>query len=318
VERRRSISDSSHAGLSRRQLLRGGLALAAWTLGPKWVRAQELPEVAPLEMPPSEVPLPACDPECARWALLSDTHIAADPENRYHGFYPYRNLEEVTAQIACDLPDGLVITGDLARLRGETEAYENLLVLLYSIAAQRPIHLGLGNHDDRDDFFQTFGAGYDDAGAVENKHVTTTETGPVRLIVLDSLLNVNWMTGRLGPQQRTWLETVLQTCDDRPTILFLHHTLNGELLDMRRLLEIIKPVPKIKAVVYGHSHKYSYREFAGIHLINLPATGFPLTRHQPVGWVEARLRKDGGEFTLHAIGGDRENDGHTETLSWRS
>jgi len=28
--------------------------------------------------------------------------------------------------------------------------------------------------------------------------------------------------------------------------------------------------------------------------------------------------KDGGEFTLHALGGWRENDGHTETLAWRS
>ncbi len=317
MERRRQISDIPHAGLSRRQLLRGGLALAAWTLGPHWARAQESPDVEPPEMPPEILP-PLCDPECTRWALLSDTHIAADPENHYRGFYPYRNLQEVTAQIACDLPDGLVITGDLARLRGEAEAYENLKALLNPIAAQRPIHLGLGNHDDRNDFFQAFGTGYDDDGAVENKHVVTTEMGPVRLIVLDSLLNVNWMTGKLGPQQRTWLETVLQTCDDRPTILFLHHTLNSELLDMRRLLEIIKPVPKIKAVVYGHSHKYGYSEVAGIHLINLPATGFNLARRQPVGWVEARLTKDRGEFTLHAIGGQRENDGHTQMLAWRS
>jgi hypothetical protein len=142
--------------------------------------------------------------------------------------------------------------------------------------------------------------------------------GPVRLIVLDSLLNVNWMTGKLGPQQRTWLETVLQTCDDRPTILFLHHTLNSQLLDMRRLFEIIKPVPKIKAVVYGHSHRYDYSEVAGIHLINLPATGFNFAGRQPVGWVEARLTRDSGEFTLHAIGGNRKIDGHTQTLSWRS
>ncbi len=306
------MSDIPRAGLSRRQLLRGGLALAAWTLGPHWARAQEMPDV-----PPPEMPLPPCDPKCTRWALLSDTHIAADPEDRYRGFYPHRNLQEVTAQIAWDPPDGVVVTGDLARTRGETEAYENFKTLLSPIAGPRPIHLALGNHDDRGDFFRSFGPGYDD-GAVENKHVVTTEMGPVRLIVLDSLLNVNWMTGKLGPEQRIWLETILQTCDDRPTILFLHHTLNGELLDMRRLLEIIKPVPKIKAVVYGHSHKYGYSEFAGIHLINLPATGFTLTRRQPVGWVEARLTKDSGEFTLHAIGGDRENDGRTQTLAWRS
>jgi len=311
------MSDIPHVGLSRRQLLRGGLALAAWTLGPQWVRADEPAEGDWAQEPP-EVPPLSCDPECTRWALLSDTHIAADPENHYRGFYPYRNLQEVTAQIAGNLPDGLVITGDLARLRGETAAYESLKTLLNPIAEQRPIHLGLGNHDNRKDFFQAFGAGYDDDGAVENKHVVTTEMGPVRLIVLDSLLNVNWMTGRLGPQQRTWLEDVLQICDDRPTILFLHHTLNSELLDMGRLFEIIKPVPKIKAVVYGHSHKYGYSEVASIHLINLPATGYNLAGRQPVGWVEARLTQDGGEFTLHAIGGNRKNDGHTQTLTWRS
>ncbi len=292
--------------------MRGGLALAAWTLGPHGVRADE-----PLDVKPPEMPL-SCDPECTRWALLSDTHIAGDPGNHYRGFYPYRNLREVTAQIADDLPDGVVITGDLARLRGQIDAYENLKTLLSPLAEQCPIHLGLGNHDDRGDFFRAFGAGYDDDGVVENKHVVTTEMGPVRLIVLDSLLNVNWMTGKLGPQQRTWLETVLQTCDDRPTILFLHHTLNFQLLDMRRLLEIIKPVPKIKAVVYGHSHRYGYSEVAGIHLINLPATGYNLARRQPVGWVEARLMQDGGEFTLHAIGGDPEKDGYTQTLAWRS
>ncbi len=302
------MSDMVHAPWSRRQLLRGGLALTAWMLRPSWVRAEE--EIEPVAT--------AGDPECTRWALLSDTHIAADPENRYRGFYPYRNLQEVTAQIADNLPDGLVITGDLARLRGQTQAYENLKALLTPIAEQRPVHLGLGNHDKREDFFQAFGNSYDDDGIVENKHVVTTEMGPVRLIVLDSLLNVNWMTGKLGELQRSWLETVLRTCDERPTILFLHHTLNGELLDMGRLFEIIKPVAKIKAVVYGHSHKYDYSEVAGIHLINLPATGFNLSRGQPVGWVEAKLTRETGEFTLHTIGGNRKIDGHSRTLTWRA
>jgi Icc protein len=301
------MSHISRPVLSRRQLLKGGLALAAWTLRPQSILADEELGVQP---PPSE-------PDRTRWALLSDTHIAADPENHYRGFYSYRNLQEVTAQIASDLPDGLVITGDLARLRGETEAYENLKALLAPIAGQRPIHLALGNHDDRDDFFRAFGNSNAHRG-VENRHVITTTAGPVRLIVLDTLLNVNAMTGKLGELQRTWLETVLQTCDDKPTILFLHHTLNGELLDMRRLFEIIKPVGKIKAVVYGHSHKYDYSEVAGIHLINLPATGFNLVSGQPIGWVEAKLTKNTGEFTLHAIGGDRKIDGDTHTLSWRT
>ncbi len=300
------MSDIVRTPCSRRQLLRGGLALAATMLRPSWVRAKE--EVEPV--------VPAGDPECTRWALLSDTHIAADPDNHYRGFCPYRNLQEVTAWIAADLPDGVVITGDLARLRGQTEAYENLKALLTPIASRRPVHLGLGNHDKREDFFQAFGNS--DNRAVENKHVVATEMGPVRLIVLDSLFNVNWMTGKLGELQRSWLERALRTCDDKPTILFLHHTLNGELLDKHRLLRIIKPVGKIKAVVYGHSHEYNYSEFAGIHLINLPATGFNQSGRHPVGWVQAKFTRKTGQFTLHALGGNREIDGHTRTLSWRT
>ena len=212
MERGCVMSGVSRAPLSRRQLLKGGLALAAcaWTLRPGSIWAEEPPTYGP---------------DRTRWALLSDTHIADDPENCYRGFYPYRNLQEVTAQIAYSPLDGVVITGDLARLKGEPGAYENLKALLAPVA-WRPIHLGLGNHDDRENFFRTFADGYNAAEVVENKHVIATQTGPVRLIVLDTLLNVNALSGKLGAQQRTWLQTVLQMHDDTPTVLFLHHTPN--------------------------------------------------------------------------------------------
>jgi Icc protein len=295
--------------VNRRQLLKGGLALVAGvvTLGPSRVLGDDRPDAQP-----------SYEADDTRWAFLSDTHVAADPENHYRGFYPYRNLQETAAQIASHLPDGLVITGDLARLKGQAEAYDNLKMLLAPVANQRPVYLGLGNHDDRDDFFRAFGDSTAGDRAVENKHIVTAEAGPVRLIVLDTLLAVNTITGRLGQSQRTWLETFLHTCDDKPAILFLHHTPNSELLDTRPLFEIIRPIAKVKAVVYGHSHKYEFAKLAGIHLVNLPATGFNFACSQPVGWVEARLTKQGGEFTLHAIGGNREIDGHVQKLSWRS
>lgn len=303
------MSDIRPSALSRRQLLKGGLALAAcaWTLRPSSILADE-----------PETPSSSSEQDCTHWALLSDTHIDTDPEDHYRGFYPYRNLREVTARIASDPLDGLVITGDLARLRGRTQAYENLKTLLAPVARHCPIHLGLGNHDDREDFFRSFGEFCDDARAVKNKHVLAAEAGPVRLIVLDSLVAVNSLSGRLGPQQRTWLDAVLHTCDERPTILFLHHPPNGELSDTQRLFEIIKPVGKIKAVVYGHSHRYDYSQVAGIHLINLPATGFNLAGSQPVGWVEAKLTNTGGEFKLHTVGGNRKLEGDTQKLLWRA
>lgn len=295
------MSDISRRELSRRQFLKSGLALAAGvaTLGPQQALGNE-------------------QDDYTRWAFLSDTHIAIDPDNRFRGFYPYRNLQEVAGQIAYDMPDGVVITGDLARLRGHTGAYENLKAVLAPVAAQRPVYLGLGNHDNRRDFFQAFRHTGDVAGAVENKHIITTNTGPIRLVVLDTLLVVDTLPGLLGRWQRTWLDAFLHVCDDTPTILFLHHTPKAHLLDTGRFFDIIRPATKVKAVIYGHSHRYGFSESDGIHFINLPATGYNFRGSQPVGWMEARMTRRGGEFFLHAIGGNRRPDRQVVKLRWRA
>ncbi len=285
--------------LNRRQFLQGGLALATGvvTLGPARVLGEDRDE-------------------CTRWAFLSDTHVAPDPDNHYRGFYPYRNLQEVAGQIEYTPPDGVVITGDLAWIKGETEAYENLKTLLAPVTVRRPVYLGLGNHDDRSDFSRVFGNWPGYGMTVADRQIAAVVAGPVRLILLDSLL-IDRAAGLLGQSQRTWLKTFLNASDDRPTVLFFHHRPRIDLLDTPRLFDIIKPVAKVKAVVYGHSHKFGFSEYKGIHMINLPATGFNMSGSQPVGWVEARLTEKGGEFTLHALSGNRKMDGCSEHLCWR-
>ena len=57
--------------------------------------------------------------KAVRWAFLSDTHIPEDVNNNYRGFYPYRNLQKVVPGIVSTMPDGVAITGDLARLSGK-------------------------------------------------------------------------------------------------------------------------------------------------------------------------------------------------------
>ena len=257
----------------------------------------------------------------ARWAFLSDTHVPADPENNYRGFYPYRNLQKVVTQIAADLPEGAIIAGDLARLEGLPGDYANAAKLLEPLTKERPVCVALGNHDNRANFLGAFKDPGGDKQAVRGKHVVIAEAGPVRLIVLDSLLFSNKVPGLLGQAQRHWLRSYLSTSDDKPTLLFFHHTLgegDGDLLDAPRLFDIVRPASKVKALVFGHSHAYSYTELDGIHLINLPATGYNFNDAQPVGWVEAQLTANAAEFELHAVGGNTAVDGQTKTLQWRS
>jgi Icc protein len=253
-------------------------------------------------------------------ALLADTHIPEDVENNYRGFYPYQNLHKVVPEIINASPDGVCIAGDLARLTGQPGDYVNLKKLLSPVAEKTPVFMGLGNHDNRENFLKAFDETPGEKPAVKGKYVTIIEKAPVRLIMLDSLLYTNKVPGLLGKAQRQWLENYLKESDQTPTILCFHHTLSdgdGDLLDVPRLFSMIAPIRKVKAIVYGHSHVYGYSEFEGIHLINLPAVGYNFSDSDPVGWVEAYIGSRGGDFVLHAVAGNQDNDGSVTKLAWR-
>lgn len=253
----------------------------------------------------------------AHWALLSDTHVAGDPKEAYRGFFPYQNLQTVVRQVLTAAPEGVVIDGDVARLSGEKSDYQQAQRLLTPLAQKVPVHMTMGNHDDRDNFREVFS---DPATLVEDHYVHVIEAPPVRMILLDSLLYVNKVVGLLGKLQRSWLEMFLDSAAPMPTLIFVHHTLgddDSDLQDVERMFDIIRPHPSVKAVLYGHSHRYQYGQRDGIQLINLPAVGYNFADDQPVGWLEASLSAGGGSFMLHAIGGNRQNDGQTVNLTWR-
>ena len=251
------------------------------------------------------------------WALLSDTHVAGDPQEAYRGFVPYQNLQTVVPQVLAANPEGVIINGDVARLSGEKSDYQQIQQLLTPLAQKLPVHMTLGNHDDRTNFGAVFPRA---VSLVEDHHVHVVESASVRMILLDSLLYVNKVVGLLGKLQRSWLEMFLDSTSPKPTLIFVHHTLgddDSDLQDVDRMFDIIRPHPSVKAVLYGHSHRYQYGQRDGIQLINLPAVGYNFSDDQPVGWLEASLSPKGGEFTLHTVGGNQENDGQTVRLRWR-
>jgi Icc protein len=183
-----------------------------------------------------------------------------------------------------------------------------------------PIAMALGNHDDRKNFLAAFGS---PAGRqnVPAKSVVVVEGSAMRLVVLDSLLEANVTPGLLGKAQREWLLTFLAASPLRPTMVFVHHTFDdgdGSLMDSRQLFDIVRGFPAVKALVYGHSHAFRFDVWEGIHLINLPATGYNFNDKEPVGWVESELTAEGGAFTLHAIGGNKAQDGRTISVRWRA
>jgi hypothetical protein len=66
--------------------------------------------------------------------------------------------------------------------------------MLLPLVCQRPIYVALGNHDYRDHFLDVFESPAGRRQAVKGKYIVTVDAGPVRFILLDSLV----------PRTRRW------------------------------------------------------------------------------------------------------------------
>jgi Icc protein len=252
-------------------------------------------------------------------ALLSDTHLPADKEEAFRGFKPWENFTKITPEVVEAKPELIILNGDGARLEGKVADYEALQMLLKPMLDVAPVCIGMGNHDDRANFLTVFKAVAGEKQKVPNKHVMVIEHDLMRIAVLDSLLYTNKVAGMLGKAQRTWLADWLPTVKDRPVIIFVHHSLGdqeGDIADVERLFALLEPHPHVKAIFYGHSHKWVLGERQGIKLINLPAVGYNFGDGEPVGWVDAKFRKNGVELTMHALGGNMADNGKKFELKW--
>lgn len=274
-----------------------------------------------------ETPSPqAASSDSRQWALLADTHVAEDKDLIFRGSSPYQNLQSIIPRIQAKAPSGAIIVGDVARTDGRTGDYRRVKSLLTPLASEVPIFLGLGNHDHRDRFHEVFPDSPEPGKRqpVRNKHVLVVDQAPVvRIVLLDSLHEVNRAPGQLGMAQRNWLANYLRSLDDDvPIVIALHHTLGeggGHLQDTGLLFQLIENKPQVKALLYGHSHRFGITKHHGIHSINLPPVGYTFDAVSPLGWLDATFTPTGAELSLQAIHPDADPDGRrsTHSLTWR-
>lgn len=258
------------------------------------------------------------------YALLSDTHVAADPTRRTRDQNMAENLRAAVGDILAQptRPRAAFIDGDLALKDGQPGDYARLVGLLEPLrTAGIPLHLGLGNHDDRAHFRAGLGVGPAGDAEVADRHVAVVEWDGVRFVMLDSLDRVDSTPGVLGERQLRWLGRALDAGPGVPTVVLVHHNLSdkpGALTDTPGLLEVVRPRRQVQAVVYGHSHRWERaRDESGVHLVNLPAVAYAFGDDQPLGWCRFRVTAEGGELVLRCLGGDRGKDRQRVALAWR-
>jgi 3',5'-cyclic AMP phosphodiesterase CpdA len=258
----------------------------------------------------------------AHVALLSDTHIAADEDDKFRGSYPHKNLSKAAGMVTGAKPDLLVINGDLARSNGQMQDYAALNFYINPLLDAMPLVVTLGNHDDRENARKSLAKLGGDRQAILQKLVSVVDVGPCVFVMLDSLLITGISPGLLGKGQRDWLTDYLRTPAGKPVVVFVHHNPDGDsdgaLLDADRLLAALRPVKNVKALFFGHTHVYSITQQDGMHLVNLPAVGYNFADGNPVGWVDSVFTNTGVTLTLHAIAGETKDDGKSSQLMWRT
>jgi len=301
--------------LSRRRFLGGSAVLALSSFLPK-TRAREAGSES--------------------WALLSDTHIAADPATiSRQGVNMADHLRTVVTEVLADRESlaGVIIDGDCAYDDGQAGDYTTLLEILDPFReAGLPVHFTLGNHDDREKFSAALGESTGES-PVTGKHCSILETPLANWILLDSLRYVNKVEGEFGAEQLAWIAKILDKSPEKPAIIVGHHypqifredIIPGDekikisgLVDSEEFLKVINTRTSAKAYVYGHSHTWILKKNAdGLHEVNLPPTAYVFDPKRPNGWVRATVSAGGLSLELRTIDPAHPQHGERHDLVWR-
>lgn len=294
--------------ISRRQFLvrslAGGAALA---LSPRLLAAEK-----------------STDPDS--WALLSDIHLAADRRLVARGINMTDHFTSVSRELLAlpQRPAGVFITGDCADISGETGDYRQVASLLQPIrGAQMPVHLALGNHDNRERFWDALQEEKAAPRPLADRQVALVRTPRANWFVLDSLEKTLSAPGWLGREQLDWLAGALDANPDKPALVLIHHNpgLSGNLglKDTAALFEILRPRKQVKAYIFGHTHAWKvWPDKSGIHLVNLPPVAYVFQTGEPAGWVHATLEDNGIRLELRCVDPTHKSNGQIVQLQWRA
>jgi len=295
--------------LSRRQFLVRSLAAgAACVLAPKLHAGQK-----------------ATDPNA--FALLSDTHLAADRSKSSRGVNMGDHFMAVSREVRAwpQRPAGVFINGDCAFNSGESGDYALLAECLEPIRGdQMPVHLLLGNHDNREHFWDALQAEKSAKRPVTDKQTALLKTPRANWFLLDSLETTLSTPGLLGAGQLEWLGKTLDENPKKPAILMIHHNPgisggNIGLKDTAALFEVIRPRKQVKAYFFGHTHHWEItRDESGIHLINLPPVSYLFHEGDPAGWVIANVEDEGMRIELRCLDTSHKAHGQVSNFEWRA
>ncbi len=260
------------------------------------------------------------------FVLYSDTHIAADASAKFLNARMADNLAAVVRELSAwpVCPAAVIVNGDLAFKSGLPEDYPTFGKLIEPVRALAPVHLSLGNHDERENFWQAFPFDATRLKSVPQRQSSVFASDRANWFLLDSLELTDHTPGDLGAAELDWLHRELAARPDLPAIIVCHHNLQVPggtpgLKDTAALEDLFVRHRQVKAFIFGHTHDWRVStHVSGVHLINLPPTGYVFQAGRPSGWVRCTLARDGAEIELRSLDPKHPEHAQVKKLSWRT
>jgi 3',5'-cyclic AMP phosphodiesterase CpdA len=207
-------------------------------------------------------------------AQITDVHLGFEPDSPRE-FNRVRLDRTLAALTALDpLPDLLLATGDLVD-RGDVASYTRLREALSGLPF--PVHYALGNHDVRRSFAHVFPEAAFSDGFLQY----VVETGPLRLIVLDTL-EEGRHGGAFCERRAGWLRARLDEAADRPTLIVQHHPpmevgipwMNTDPAEpwVERLAACLVGRSNLAGILCGHVHRAIVSGWNGLTVATCPST----------------------------------------------
>lgn len=259
--------------------------------------------------------------------LLNDTHISEkDPPDSPHPSHLRQVVNELLE--LGRKPTCVLINGDLALLDGQPGDYRHFAKLVAPLGtANIDVHLTLGNHDNREAFYDVLKEERPSTPLVASRYLSVVKTRYANFFLLDSLQKTMVTQGTLGAEQLQWLAEALDEHASKPAIVVAHHNprlggdsnhFPGGLIDSNELWKILVAHPQVKAYIHGHIHDRSIAEHQGIHIVNTPATSYVADPKQSTtGWTTARLTAEGITLTTRTTDEKHPWNFGAKTLKWR-
>ena len=260
------------------------------------------------------------------FAFFSDTHIAADAALKHSNVNMADNLAACVHELAAwpVKPAAVIVNGDLAFASGQPGDYAMFGKLIEPVRALAPIHLSIGNHDERENFWQAFPRDVTRQSSRLHRQATVFASDRANWFLLDSLDVPDTAPGAAGSAQLDWLARELDLRPDKPALVVCHHNLQAPggttgLKDSAAFEELFARHRQVKAFIFGHTHNWHLETHAsGVQLVNLPPTGFVFKAGRPSGWVRATLTRDGAEFELRSLDPQHPEHAQVKQVQWRN